>query len=244
MTHHQWPIPSGSSPAQDPPTPDYDPSTPAYSPPSSISVRDTPKCLKRKRSECDYGKILEVRVGHQSASKTFCVHTDAICAKSKFFAAATSRRWATDSKKPIRLPHEYPKTFAAYLDWVYFNEIDIDTSQLMYGDAASRYVLADTLDDVQARNKVTDKLLDAWMEGVLPNAACVELLFEHSPPSCKLRLLMIHAHIARICPRWLEREAKCFPPAFFQQLALESLKRTDIRRAEDIPKIGVSRSRL
>ncbi|OQN96525.1 hypothetical protein B0A48_17099 [Cryoendolithus antarcticus] len=179
--------------------------------------------LKRKCVEQDYTDILEVRVDTPSAPKIFWVHRDAICKTSKFFNAATSERWATADDKSIKLPGEDANVFAKYLHWVYHDEISIEATYLDPTDLVKFYSLADSLDDVAARNRTTDILLDAWLSKV-PKQECTWEVFEMTPPTSKLRLLVVHFYLANVSTRWLEQEADNYPPSFFRQLAMEAMR--------------------
>nr|OQO32705.1 hypothetical protein B0A51_00083 [Rachicladosporium sp. CCFEE 5018] len=191
--------------------------------PSAASADNSINPLKRKCVEQDYTDILEVRVGAPSAPKIFWVHRDAICKTSKFFNAATSERWATADDKSIKLPGEDANVFAKYLHSVYHDEISIEVTYPDPTDLVKFYVLADSLDDVAARNRTTDILLDAWLSKV-PKQECTWEVFEMTPPTSKLRLLVVHFYLANVSTRWLEQEADNYPPSFFQQLAMEAMR--------------------
>jgi len=64
----------------------------------------------------DYNSTVKVLVGPEE--QPFVVYKDLICASSKFFKAACSKRWTEGQEKLIRLPEVEPKNFQGYVAWL------------------------------------------------------------------------------------------------------------------------------
>jgi hypothetical protein len=98
----------------------------------------------------DYTKTIKVLIGPEE--QIFIIHTDIVCAKSRFLKAACSDRWKEGQEECVRLPDVKPETCQCYVDWVYGGifvaEGPGDSAVNM---SARLYVLGDTLDDVKLR---------------------------------------------------------------------------------------------
>jgi hypothetical protein len=56
--------------------------------------------------------MVTVLVGKEE--KRFTLHQDAVCANSKFFKAACSKRWREGQERTVRLPEAQPDIFKLY----------------------------------------------------------------------------------------------------------------------------------
>lgn len=157
-----------------------------------------------------------------------------ICAKSKFFAAACSKRWIEAKEKQVRLPDVHPPVFQSYLSWVYSTSLntveptndDIDEITNEKDRAVARYVelylLGDALDDVHLRNRVMKTLvLDTT---TVPCLQTVHRVWEHTPDSSLIRKMILDRAISRTKRAYLVDNLTQHPETFVQQVALTLLQ--------------------
>jgi len=106
--------------------------------------------------------VITILVGEDTEEEQrFTVHKDMICAKSKFFKAACSERWASRKEKIVRPPKGTPEQFQLYVEWVYFSQlnIDIENTGELQAVLMDLYILGDAIDDYQLRNATIESLI-------------------------------------------------------------------------------------
>jgi hypothetical protein len=142
----------------------------------------------------EFDNIITVLVGKEE--KRFILHQDAVCAKSKFFKAACSKQWREGQEQIVRLPEAGVAAFKAYSAWVYSGDVaehtctpeseeeDMDVAQTSLIDL---YLLGDTLDDIQLRNKAMSMLFACIRHCVIPSIDNVRHIWESTPSGSFLR---------------------------------------------------------
>lgn len=110
--------------------------------------------------------MITILVGEEE--HRFTVHKDMICAKSKFFRAACSERWASGVEKIVRQPEGTVEDFQIYVEWVYTSKVTLDTEDLDKQQARlmDLYILGDIVDDYQLRNATMKRLIANVRKGV------------------------------------------------------------------------------
>ncbi|OQN96526.1 hypothetical protein B0A48_17100 [Cryoendolithus antarcticus] len=106
------------------------------SPPRS-PARTTDGVNKPPKRKFDYAEAISVIVGKEDTTRTFIVHQDLICAKSKIFKAACSTRWPEGQEKTVKL------------------EVGNDNSPAHAIECMDVYLLAVRLDDTALRDHAT-----------------------------------------------------------------------------------------
>lgn len=110
--------------------------------------------------------MITILVGEEE--RRFTVHKDMLCAKSKFFRAACSKRWASGVEKIVRQPEGTVEDFQIYVEWVYTSKVTLDTENLDKQQARlmDLYILGDVLDDYQLRNATMKRLIANVRKGI------------------------------------------------------------------------------
>ena len=170
--------------------------------------------------------------------KRFSVHKEAICAKSKFFAAACSKRWIEGQEKLVRLPETKAEAFKEYCKWVYSGVIPnthctptsddkdkIDEKNLFI----SLYLLGDSLEDVQLRNVA----IQAFCNGLraadtLPQSSKYTEIWSSTPSGSRFRKQLVDLVLARYNRDLITETIAEYPPEFTQELALAALRKVPI----------------
>ena len=161
------------------------------------------------------------------------LHQDAVCAKSKFFKAACSKKWREGQEKLVRLPKVDPTTFKAYCGWIYSGE----TFKLTCTEHSSRremtaedrqliklYLLGDILDDVQLRNRT----LPLFAKSVqnhrqLLGSSSYSRIYSSTLPGSPLRRTIVEIIVSRACRKDFGTNASRYPPELMQEVALAAL---------------------
>ncbi|KAF1950232.1 hypothetical protein CC80DRAFT_554463 [Byssothecium circinans] len=123
--------------------------------------------------------ILKIVVGEEKT--VFSIHEAVLTARSKFFKNAMTGNWKEAEDKAVKLPEDDPDVFALYEQIVYTGKIpayddtgderrDIycqgwDRFQKGYEILCSLFVLAERLQDMNAKNMATDAILNKYFHG-------------------------------------------------------------------------------
>ena len=160
----------------------------------------------------------------------FVVHQDAVCKRSKFFAATFSKRW-NDAQTPIKLPEDSAETFSRYLEHVYGGNLDKymthgnHTEKLTTDDERGSYVmpfrqsevpverlvrlyaLSDKLGDLDLANEVMDTIYVFHDDSeTLPSPDIVRLVWDTTPENSPLHRYMRDSWVWRASEFALEEE--------------------------------------
>jgi hypothetical protein len=141
-----------------------------------------------------------VLVGPTGEEEKFTVHKDLVCASSKFFMVASSKRWLEGREKAVRLPEVKKETFQAYVVWIYAGKVNVNKSikgdvKLAAGEefreTVDLYLLGDVLDDLQLRNAAMRAIvtgLEDW--NVQPSCKLINHIWDSTPPGSLLRAMI------------------------------------------------------
>lgn len=164
------------------------------------------------------------------------MYKDIICARSKFFKAACSKRWVEGQLKVVKLPEVSTSVFRRYLSWVYSGhlewacpgddteeEADPDDEIHEMGMMIDLYILGHSLDDIQLRNKVVEILVT----DVSFSPTCKQLnhLWENTHDSSPIRSMCANRLVLRHDRSDLADSMKSFPADLVQRIAMLSCQR-------------------
>lgn len=165
-----------------------------------------------------------------------------ICAKSKFFAAACSKRWVKGKEKQVRLPEVHPSVFQGYLSWVYSTSINIAELTTYHIDLLpdpqgrevakyfELYFLSDVLDDVRLRNEVLQTLvLDTHH---FPCPQTITRVWAKTPAGSPARRMLVDRAVLRSKRSSLAAKMTDYPESFVQQVAIKLLKEVPTQNIE------------
>lgn len=162
----------------------------------------------------DYNDTVIVLVG--PGKTQFTAHTDVVCARSEFFKAACNKHWQEGQLRVISLPDVDPEAFEMYMDLTYNRLVyDFDSSSL---PLVKFYVLADYLDDLEARNKAMRLLL---MQRHCPSPETTVFLWEHTLRGSLLRQWAVDLVAAKLGIDKFSRWIGLYPEEFVQQMAVK-----------------------
>lgn len=161
---------------------------------------------------------------------SFTVHKDVVCARSSFFRAACSERWATSPQISIELPEDRADVFNLYLNYVYSDTVEVIRDIPASSDGfpsieminipqylVDVYILADKLGDLLTANTVVDGMiqhLDAH-QMVPPDSVIAHAMTKFSIDSPIARLfvdLFVH-----------EAHADCMRSTIEQGIVLQAI---------------------
>jgi hypothetical protein len=125
----------------------------------------------------DPSQLLTIRVGKEPGQKDFVANESILTARSEFFRRAMNGSWEEAEIRVIKLPEDVPDVFANYLNFIYTGQFSVarknreevatligaeHTDYVCEEHAAllSVYVLAEKLQDVQAKNDAIRAVLD------------------------------------------------------------------------------------
>ena len=169
-------------------------------------------------------------VGPAGKEQRFTIHKDLVCASSKFFKVACSKRWAEGRAKQVRLDEVRTDTFRAYIVWVYAEKITANKSTQADAKAAALdeftemvdlYLLGEYLDDLRLRNAAMKALITngkLWAIQLLPGL--VDHIWKSTLPDSFLRKLIVDATIWRgldpISASGFEQHSAEYPQNFLE----------------------------
>ena len=176
--------------------------------------------------------MVTVLVGKEE--KRFTLHQDAICAKSKFFKAACSKKWLEGQERTVRLPKTEVTTFQEYGSWIYSSEIADGTCTAVStsnekGNEFQRLVylhlLGDKLDDIQLRNKANVGLFKIMQKtNAVPDAQLNKLVWASTMPGSLLRKLIVDAIVKRYTRDGFAADVSQYPAECVQEVAVAALQ--------------------
>lgn len=180
----------------------------------------------------EYDNMITVLAGKEE--KRFILHQTAVCAKSKFFKAACSKKWREGQERIVRLPEAGVATFKTYCDWVYSGDVakDTCTSKSAKSDQCAAqassvglYLLGDILDDVQLRNKVVPMLFSSMRcLNMLPCTSGVRHIWNSTPSGSLLRKVVVDVFVLRLDRSTLSDRVSDYPVDFVREVAVVSMK--------------------
>jgi len=181
----------------------------------------------------DFDTIIVILVGPEE--QPFTLHQDLVCAKSKFFQAACSKRWIEGQEKLVRLPKVEGRVFQHYWKWVYSDSFPVgdDETEEKRGIRhlwIDLYLLGDSLDDIQLRNQTMEELYEGMDDETdLPDSCFIAKAWSSTPPSSLMRKLLVDHIVTYLSKDGLARNVATYPPELVQQIAVAAL---GLRRTE------------
>lgn len=124
----------------------------------------------------DSSATVTIQVGSATDPRTLLVHKSFLTAWSEFFSRALNGDWKESETHTVDLTEDVPETFDMYLNLVYKNDLPVmtldedklcalDTLEFLkhickqYISLIHLYVLADKLQDIQAKNEALKAIL-------------------------------------------------------------------------------------
>jgi hypothetical protein len=164
-----------------------------------------------------------IRVGTEPDLEDFVAHESFLISRSEFFRRALNGNWKEAETRIVKLPDEAPDIFGLYLNLVYTGHVHtahksqedlmaLDEDEFVgiickeYWKLVKVYVLAESLQDVAARNAVVIAMLDLARVrysdgvGVVPSSGAASFGYAGTPESSPLRRLLVDL----ICGRPLQ----------------------------------------
>jgi hypothetical protein len=171
-----------------------------------------------------------------SGKKRFIIHQEPLCAKSKFFKAACSKRWIKNEERVVKLPEAKVAAFKAYSSWVYSDIIAEPTVTEKSSTVDKRneresfidlYLLGDTLDDILLRNQSLSMLFTSMRNhNMLPGLSSLILIWDSTPPMSLLRKMMVDMYVKKVVRSDFCEDISKYPREFVEEIAMASMKGT------------------
>lgn len=182
----------------------------------------------------DYTKTIKVLIGPEE--QIFIIHTDVVCAKSRFFKAACSGRWKEGQEQCVRLPDVKPETFQCYVDWVYGGIFVAEGSGGSPVEMSTRlYVLGDILDDIRLRNTALKALTSyACVELKHPSVDSICWAWSNTPPHSLFRKWIVDATFFQLRREQFAERISDYPAEMVQLIALESIQRFRVLESNEL----------
>jgi hypothetical protein len=157
-----------------------------------------------------------------------------VCAKSKFFKAACSEKWRKGQERIVRLPEAGVATFKTYSVWVYSGDVAEDTctsksdekdKTAAQASLIDLYLLGDTLDDIQLRNKAVLMLFASIRRhDMIPGVGPVSRMWESTASGSVLRKMLVDLFLWRLNRSSFTQWVHEYPASFVQEVAVAALK--------------------
>lgn len=182
----------------------------------------------------DYTKTIKVLIGPEE--QIFIIHTDIVCAKSRFFKAACSDRWKEGQEECVRLPNVEPETFQCYVDWMYGG---IFVAEGPGGSAVKMstrlYVLGDILDDTRLRNTALTALTSyACIVREHPSVVSICWAWSNTPPHSLFRKWIVDATFFHLKREHFAERISDYPAEMVQLIALEGIQRFRVLESNEL----------
>lgn len=180
--------------------------------------------------------MITVFVGKGDGEQRFTVHKDMICAKSKFFQAACSKRWKSGKEKIVRPPDVTPEQFQIYAKWVYTSRVSVDEERLVDEQITlmDMYIFGDIIDGYQLRNITMERLIHNVRDcKYFPEAQCFDKVYAATPTGSPLRRFLVEWILYRASRKALAGEMAKWPAEFAQDLALAAVTQVPSTRKTD-----------
>jgi hypothetical protein len=166
--------------------------------------------------------------------RTYYVHQNLITARSEYFKRATNGKWQESDERTVNLREDVPDIFEIYLNLLYtgtlatkkplFGRTDADNE---YTILAQVYVLAEKLQDTEAKNSVSEAILLLTRELTTPWSRvpinAVEVIYDGTPDSSQARRLFVDLFADHGGDDWLPAEAD-IPHDFLYDLSIRLFK--------------------
>ncbi|KAF1928927.1 uncharacterized protein M421DRAFT_92051 [Didymella exigua CBS 183.55] len=182
--------------------------------------------------------MLTVQGGSGLKTESFAVHESFLTSRSEYSKRALNSNWNEATTRVVPLTHEEPAVFALYLNHLCTGRLPtVQKSRQELGamqrSAAIRflreelyqlarvYVLAERLQDITARNAVTDAFVHVH-NGYLaptPSALVIMLTFDSTPPGRPIGRLLVDSWAHKSLLYVLERASQ-LPKDFLNDLGL------------------------
>ncbi|KAK5742356.1 hypothetical protein LTR17_003368 [Elasticomyces elasticus] len=200
-----------------------------------------------KRFRSSFADTITVFAGDEKVPST--VHTEKLCARSKYFKAACQREWAEGQDKTVYIPEVSPETFDLYAIWAYFGKIDIEPLQEVeedpgdYDDNSEEerqtwydctmallrlHVAADYLGDEELKKRTIDALTSviAARRKLHSLVEVLSYVWSATPPKAGLRKFVLDYVLSYAWDiyGWLREVESKVPRDFFVDLAIHHLK--------------------
>jgi len=182
----------------------------------------------------DYNKTIKVLIGPEE--QIFIIHTDVVCAKSRFFKAACSGRWKEGQEECVRLPDVKPEIFQCYVDWVYGGifvaEGPVDNEVKM---ATSLYVLGDILDDIRLRNTALKALTSyACVERKHPSVGSIRRAWINTPSHSLFRKWIVDTTFFQLRREHFAQRISHYPAEMVQLIALKGMQQFQFLESNEL----------
>jgi hypothetical protein len=161
----------------------------------------------------------------------FTVHKDMLCAKSKFFKAACSTRWASGREKVVRPLHGTHDQFQMYVSWVYTSHFHVDAEdpEQQLAELIGMFILGDVLDDYQLRNATMERLITTVLGGThVFGLDQLDRVYAATVAGSPLRQFVVWWMLVNVSHDSLKADIAQYPAELVQELALASLERTAV----------------
>lgn len=151
----------------------------------------------------------------------FVIHKDIVCASSNFFKAACSDSWIEGKERRVRMPEVEPELFQTYITWLYSGNAQAHVSKDDPDGAIELYLLADVLDDVHLRNKMTEVL--SYSDCIAsPTALCK--LWDRTPLNSLIKKMYVEQFLMRTDRDEFAKFVTEYPAGLVQEVAAASLR--------------------
>lgn len=209
--------------------------------------------------------MLKILVGEKE--QVFVIHEGVLTTRSKFFKNAMQKGWKEAEDKIVKLPEDDPTAFELYEQLVYAGHVPGLDDTIMetrwdmlidvckaprvcedeYVALCQLYVLAEKLQDLQAKNSTTKALLSRFRceydavndNACLPCAHAINIMYRNTPTMCPGREVLVDLYV------WyggayaiMEAEEECseygsLPGDFLRDVAYKAIHIRKIPREKD-----------
>ncbi|KAK4543441.1 hypothetical protein LTR36_005584 [Oleoguttula mirabilis] len=184
-----------------------------------------------KRLKSDYSDTITVLAGTEERS--FTVHKDNVCARSRFFRAGCSKDWKEGKDKIFRIPDHQADCFLVYAHYMYTREMDMSLMVELPAEPGSVVVppsfrnlskvwaLADYLGDDGLCNRLIDRALEKFdaEPKTFPAAGVLQQLWDTTPSGSAIQRLYLDVTVARIGPIAFEANIEQIPVDIVRAMA-------------------------
>jgi hypothetical protein len=173
--------------------------------------------------------MITILVGQEE--HPFTVHKDILCAKSKFFKAACSSRWASGREKVVRPLHGTAAQFQMYVSWVYTSQFHVDAEdpEQQLTELIGMFILGDVLDDYQLRNATMERLITSVLGCThVFGLDQLDRVYAATVAGSPLRQFVVWWMLVNVSHDSLKADIAQYPAELVQELALASLERTAV----------------
>lgn len=145
------------------------------------------------------------------AKNEFHIHQNLLCGASTFFDAAFTSKFKEGSEKKMTLPEDDPEVFEAFVQWLYHQHYEILASDLSHEpgryltQTMQLFILADKYGVTHLKNAIIDALVrNAQSKGKPPSRSAIHQIYEFTPPSSGIRVLLADWYAWQAGRSWLQ----------------------------------------